>query len=128
MMVIRAICNKIKSVLKIILVYAPQITLGLVVAISFCIGRYSTLGLWQSIIILIIGIVLVGILSVVKEIHGRGKQIPVPPYRFTEDDDDTLSIRNQDLQPVIVYLHEIEQYLDNIGVRIPNPPDVDKKA
>ena len=48
---------------------------------------------------------------------GKGTTIPVPAKRFTEiDDDDEVSIENNRLQELILYMADLEDWLERKGL------------
>lgn len=52
------------------------------------------------------------ILDRISDKTGKGKEIPIPSKRFTEEDEDgEVSIEQSRLQEMILYVNDIENYL-----------------
>lgn len=126
MKVLEAVRKRISGVFVEALKYIAQVIVIGTVILAYVFGRYfEDLSVWIVVAILLGMLIIAFVVSVARDVKGKGKDIPIPPYRFTEDNDGELSIRNRDLQPLIVYTHEIERYLDELGISISIPPNTD---
>ena len=79
MMIIKAIWNRIRKVLITLLMLLPQILIILAVVLSFIIGKYFEWAVYISFMIPCGLLALAYILAIVKDVKGKGKEIPVPP-------------------------------------------------
>ena len=66
-------------------------------------------------------VVIFFLYSLLKKIanrNGKGNQIPVARKRFTKEDDwGEVSIAEEDIQEIILYLNDVENYIERKGLR-----------
>lgn len=69
--------------------------------------------IWSTIGVLVFGFIL----SVLSDIINVGNDVPIPPRRFTiESEQDGVSIKREDIQEIILYLDELENWLERKGL------------
>lgn len=71
---------------------------------------------WEILIPLVFAIVVYYLKSVANKI-GKGITIPLPSKRFTEvDDDGEVSIENKRIQELLLYMADLEDWLEKKGL------------
>lgn len=80
---------------------------------------YAVLGwsnsdtIWVTLGCLIFGLIL----NFLADIINVGADIPTPPRRFTiESEQDGVSIKREDMQEIILYLDELENWFERKGM------------
>lgn len=90
--------------------------------IMYFIGQYVVLnrgyfGVGGEILIPILILFVIYFLRSMANKYRKGTTIPVPEERFTEvDDDGEVSVRNDRLQELILYLADLEDWLERKGL------------
>lgn len=90
--------------------------------IMYFIGQYIALdrgyfGVGGEILVPILILFIIYFLRSMANKYRKGTAIPVPEERFTEvDDDGEVSIRNDRLQELILYLADLEDWLERRGL------------
>lgn len=71
---------------------------------------------WEILIPLVFAIIVYYLKSVANKI-GKGITIPLPSKRFTEvDDDGEVSIENKRIQELLLYMADLEDWLEKKGL------------
>jgi len=108
----------IKSNLKvlgfILLISNPYVTL--IYGYSLIVRRNWEIRFGGELLIPIIMFIASYLLSTLANTYNKGSSVPVPARRFTEViDDNDIVINQDDIQEIILYLNEVENYLERKG-------------
>lgn len=116
-----ALCSIVYFVKNNLMAFANILNIIVPYAMYF-IGQYVMTGKIKLIfgiellIPLICGILIFYIKSTANKI-GKGTTIPVPSKRFTKvEDDGEVSIENRRIQELILYVADLEDYLERKGI------------
>lgn len=79
--------------------------------------REGKISIAPEIIILVFCLILVFYLKAIANKTGKGLTIPIPKKRFTEvDDDGEVSIEHARLQELLLYVADLEDWLERKGI------------
>lgn len=83
----------------------------------FSIAMYKYIGIYEAIILSIVLMVVIRFIKRLANKRNVGDSVPVPGKRFTtEDDDGEVTIENSRLQELILYINDIENWLERKGM------------
>lgn len=78
----------------------------------YCFGKYEPDKLYWLFLPMVVWFVTI-VLDRLAEKTGKGKNLPIPVKRFTEEDSDgEVSIEQSRLQEMILYVNDVESYLE----------------
>ena len=66
----------------------------------------------------IVPLLVLFVCNVVKRMgnkSGNGSEIPIPAKRFTRLDEDVVEVEPEDLEEMLLYVYEVEEYLKRTG-------------
>lgn len=93
----------------------PKISAAIKIALPFMMyyyGRYESKN-WHCLLLPLIAWFVCAVFDRFAEKTGNGKNIPVPTKRFTEEGSDgEVSIEQDRLQEMILYVNDVENYLE----------------
>lgn len=74
-------------------------------------GKYESNKMYWLFLPMVVWFVTI-VLDRISDKTGKGKEIPIPTERFTEEDEDgEVSIEQSRLQEMILYVNDVENYL-----------------
>ena len=94
---------------------------GFLPYIMYLIGQYvfkerGRIALGGELFIPIIIFILIWFINSYANKIGKGSTVPVPHKRFTEIDEDEVTVEHERIQEMILYVADVEDYLERKGL------------